>query len=206
MSEDSTGGPRWETEAPAHRLSQLAAAVTDMLSEHPDTDEDMRGIVVLQDGHGASAAGMLGYGEDPDAYMITDFVKFAGNLFAASGIKMTVRLTKNGEEIPLKEYQSTLAESDADQPDAELIISGIMPTEQMKRASEIVTRALEAEKILDGNRIVIIMGLDEAHSVVLHHGYGGDLHQVVHTLMAALLQVDEGGRHVMVMQLGGHPN
>lgn len=205
MSEDSAGGARWETEAPAHRLAQLAAAVTELLGNHPDADEDLRGIVVLHDGHGASAAGMLGYSDNPDAYQITDFVKFAGNLFAASGIKMTVRLTRDGEEIPLPEYQSPLAESDADQPEAELIISGVAPTEQMKRATTIITSALKAEEILDGSRIVIIMGLDAEHSVVLHHGYGGNLHQVVHTLMAALLQVDEGGSHVMVLPIG-HPN
>lgn len=206
MSEDRTEGPRWETEAPAHRLSQLAAAVTGMLSEHPDADEDLKGIIVLHDSHGASAAGMLGYSDNPSALHIADFVKFAGNLFAASGIKMTVRLAKDGQEIPLQEYQSPLTASDPDQPEAEIIISGVVPTEAMRKASAVITSALEAEDILDGSRIVIIMGLDEQHSVVMHHGYGGDTHQVVHTLMAALIQVDDGGSHVMVIPMGGHPN
>lgn len=206
MSEDMPGGPRWEKEAPAHQLAQLAAAVTEMLGDHPDADDDLKGIIVLHDGRGASAAGMVGYGEDPSALQIADFVKFAGNLFAASGVKMTVQLSRDGRDIPLNEYRSPLPESDPGEPDARIIISGMVPTEAMRKASAVITSALEAEEILDGSRIVIIMGLDEQHSVVMHHGYGGDTHQVVHTLMAALLQVDDGGSHVIMIPMGGHPN
>jgi hypothetical protein len=201
MSEDKTG-PRWEEEAPPERLGRLAAAVTATLADHPEGGEDIKAIVVLTDGQGASAAGMAGYGAHPLAYQLADFVKHAGNLFAASGVRMTVRV---GDELA-EQYHSPLEHSDEDQPEAELSIVGVAPTAAMKRASEIVTRALEAEKTLDGTRIVIIMGLTDEASVLLHHGYGGNTHAVVHTLMAALMQADQGGSHVVAIPMGGHPN
>ena len=203
MDEDKRG-PRWEEDAPPERLGRLAAAITAVLEDHPDGGEDIRAIVALHDGQGTSAAGMYGYSNAPTAVQIADFVRHAGNLFSASGIKMTVKV--GDHEVPASDWRSPLQESDPGQPEAELTIIGVPPTARMQRASEIVTSALAGEEILDGSRIVIIMGLDEEHSVVLHHGYGGDVHQVVHTLMAALLQIDKGGSHVVVMPMGGHPN
>lgn len=205
MSADEPAGPpRWEEDPPDQPLARVAAAVTATLADHPDGGEDLHAIVVLHDGHGTSAAGMYGYGSEPVARGIADYVKFGGNLFAASGIKMTLRLTKDGEEEPLAQYESPLAESEPGQPEAELIISGMVPTEAMTKACRVVTSALEHEEILAGSKVVIIVGLSERTNVLMHHGYG-DTHEVVHTLLSALMQADDGG-HLMMIPLGGHPN
>jgi hypothetical protein len=199
---------QWGQDPDGDRMTRLAAAVSEMLAGHPEGGEDVRGIVMMRDGQGASGAGAVGYGEHPGAELAADFVRFAGRLFMAAGIRMTVRFTgDDGTEQDAEFYQSPLAESEPGQPDAELVIAGMASDEAMQRACTLVRDALKQEKILDGARVVILLGRSDETSVLMHHGYP-DPHQVIHTLIAAVAEASQrdGSSHIIALLPGGHPN
>lgn len=207
MSEDAPGRPNWKDDPSRDRMTRIAAAITNLVATHPEGGEDLHGIITIRDEAGGSAAGAFGYGDDPGFQMVADFIRFAGKLFSASGIRMGVRIEMDGEEKLIESYASPLPASDPGQPEATLIIAGMEADDKMERACQIITAALEQDDLLEGARVVIMLGREDQESVLMHHGYGS-LHEVTHTLIAALQGAvrDDGGHVVAIPIVGGHPN
>lgn len=205
--DDMPGGSRWEEDPGNDRISRLASAVTQMLGGHPDGGKDLHGFVTIRDESGDSGSGAFGYGRNPGTDMAADFIKFTGQLLAASGVRMILRFRQadgSEEEISPGDY-SPLDASDPGKPEAELVITGMKPDERMQKACQLITDALAGEDLLQQSKVIIMLGLEGTHGVLLHHGYGEDTHEVVHTLLAALMQADDGS-HLIMAPMGGHPN
>ncbi len=177
---------------PQERLTRIAGAMTQAMTDHPEHGDDLRLVVMLHDDKGGSGSALYGYpeGEELSAESLTDVVKHLSALFRAAGISMDVK-TVPGETGP--------EEPSGQAPKVVLTLSSDALDPQLRAVCDAVKEAVEATSGTARTKMVVILNIEGGDSALMHHGHDSQ-HQVAHALFDTFRTIvaAEGG-HIAVI-------
>lgn len=180
---------------PQERLTRLAGVAMDAMMADPEWGEDLRGAFMVHDDQNGSGACLVGYpdGEETEFEAMADVVQHISVLFRSSGAVMELNT------VPREGTDGNGRPGTPDGPRIVLTLSGAPVDPALRKVCDAVKEGVEATAGLDQARMIIIMGLGEETSALMHHGYESH-HAMAHALFNAFQHVitEEGGRIAII--------